>query len=55
MRHEIDHLFSVQQEELARVRQILMDEFGVAISRATQPWKKNGKILKIVLFGSYAR
>lgn len=35
--------------------QILMDEFTVAISRATQPWKKNGKIQKIVLFGSYAR
>ena len=32
-----------------------MDEFSVAISRATQPWKKNGRILKIVLFGSYAR
>jgi predicted nucleotidyltransferase/HEPN domain-containing protein len=46
---------SVQQEELARVTQILMDEFAVAISRATQPWKKNGKVQKIVLFGSYAR
>ncbi|WP_340268766.1 HEPN domain-containing protein [Sphingobium mellinum] len=55
MRHDVDHLPSVQQEELARVRQILMDEFAVAISRATQPWKKNGKILKVALFGSYAR
>jgi len=44
-----------QQEELTRVTQILMDEFAVAISRATQPWKKNGKVQKIVLFGSYAR
>lgn len=44
-----------QQEELARVTQILMDEFAVATSRATQPWKKNGKVQKIVLFGSYAR
>lgn len=35
--------------------QILMDEFAVATSRATQPWKKNGRICKIVLFGSYAR
>lgn len=40
---------------MARVRQILMDEFTVAVSRATQPWKKAGKILKVVLFGSYAR
>ncbi|MEO0030493.1 MAG: hypothetical protein RIS94_251 [Pseudomonadota bacterium] len=52
---DIDHLPLAQQEELARVTQILMDEFTVAISRATQAWKKNGKIQKIVLFGSYAR
>jgi predicted nucleotidyltransferase/HEPN domain-containing protein len=45
----------LQQDELARVKQILMEEFSVAISRATQPWKKNGKIQKIILFGSYAR
>lgn len=32
-----------------------MSEFENATSRATQPWKKNGRILKIVLFGSYAR
>ena len=32
-----------------------MGEFADAISRANQPWKKNGKILKIILFGSYAR
>ncbi|TYC93921.1 HEPN domain-containing protein [Novosphingobium sp. BW1] len=32
-----------------------MGEFADAIARANQPWKKNGKILKIVLFGSYAR
>lgn len=44
-----------QQEELARVTQILMDEFSVATSRATQPWKRNGKVQKIILFGSYAR
>ncbi|AJP70576.1 HEPN domain-containing protein [Sphingomonas hengshuiensis] len=55
MRTDTDHLPSMQQEELARVRQTLMDEFAVAISRATQPWKKNGKIQKVVLFGSYAR
>lgn len=52
---DIDHLPSVQQEELGRVTQILMDEFSVATSRATQPWKKNGRVQKIMLFGSYAR
>lgn len=55
MRSDIDHLPLVQQRELERVTQILMDEFAVAIAHATQPWKKNGKIRKIVLFGSYAR
>ena len=52
---DLDHLPSPQQDELARVTQILMEEFAIAISRGTQPWKKNGKIQKIVLFGSYAR
>ncbi|MBB3860881.1 putative nucleotidyltransferase/HEPN domain-containing protein [Novosphingobium hassiacum] len=55
MRKDVDHLPPIQQQELERVTQILMDEFTVAISRATQPWKKNGKIQKIVLFGSYSR
>jgi predicted nucleotidyltransferase len=55
VRKDIDHLPLTQQGELARVKQILLDEFSVAISRATQPWKKNGKIQKIVLFGSYSR
>jgi predicted nucleotidyltransferase len=55
MRVDLDHLPEAQQAELARVRQTLMDEFTKAISTSTQPWKKNGKILKIILFGSYAR
>ena len=55
MRKDVDHLPVKQQGELARVRQILLDEFAVAILRATQPWKKNGKIQKIILFGSYSR
>jgi len=32
-----------------------MGEFAEAIAHANQPWKKNGRILKIILFGSYAR
>jgi predicted nucleotidyltransferase/HEPN domain-containing protein len=55
VRKDVDHLPIVQQEELARVQQILLDEFAVAILRATQPWKKNGKIQKIILFGSFSR
>ena len=55
MRTGIDHLPQVQQDELARVVRILMAEFEQAISRATQPSRRNGRIYKIILFGSYAR
>jgi predicted nucleotidyltransferase/HEPN domain-containing protein len=55
MRVDLNHLPEVQQAELARVRDTLMAEFAQAISTATQPWKRSGKILKIILFGSYAR
>jgi predicted nucleotidyltransferase/HEPN domain-containing protein len=55
MRNDVDHLPIIQQRELARVRKTLIDEFAAAIAGATQPWKKNGKVQKIVLFGSYSR
>ncbi len=55
MRTNIDHLPQVQQDELARVVRLLMDEFEQATGRATQPSRRNGKIYKIILFGSYAR
>lgn len=55
VKNDPEHLPPTQQQELERVTQILMEEFSVAVSRATQPWKRNGKIRKIVLFGSYAR
>lgn len=55
MRNDVDHLPEVQQGELARAVDTLREEFSRAIVSATQPWKKNGKILKVILFGSYAR
>ncbi len=55
MRHEPDHLPETQQRELERVRDILLEEFEKAIAPATKPEKRNGKVLKIILFGSYAR
>lgn len=55
MRTNIDHLPQEQQDELARIVQILMGEFETATARATQAWRRNGKIYKIILFGSYAR
>lgn len=55
MRKDVDHLPVVQQDELTRVIQILLDEFAVATARATQSWKKNGKVEAVILFGSYSR
>ena len=55
MRTDLDHLPERQQQELERVRDILLEEFDKAIARATQPHKRSGKIYKIILFGSYAR
>ena len=55
MRSDLDHLPPAKQRELARVVEILMSEFDEVTARATQPWRRNGKIYKIILFGSYAR
>ncbi len=55
MRTDLDHLPQVQQDELKRIVAILMEEFEAVTARATQPWKRDGKIYKIILFGSYAR
>jgi predicted nucleotidyltransferase len=55
MRTDIDHLPATQQLELERATSLLMSEFDQALAGGTQPWRKAGKILKIILFGSYAR
>lgn len=55
MRTDLDHLPPAKQRELERVVQILFEEFEEAIGRATQDWKRKGRILKIILYGSYAR
>lgn len=55
MKTEVDHLPERQQRELARVREILLEEFDKAIALATKPHKRDGKVYKIILFGSYAR
>lgn len=55
MKTEIDHLPAKQQGELERIKQVLMDEFARSIENSTKDGKRNGKILKIILFGSYAR
>ncbi|WP_035600177.1 HEPN domain-containing protein [Hyphomonas polymorpha] len=55
MRTDLDHLPHGKQRELARVTEILFEEFTDAMAGASSPKKKQGRILKIILFGSYAR
>ena len=55
MRTDLDHLPPAKQRELERVVRILFEEFEEATALATQEWKKKGRILKVVLYGSYAR
>ncbi|AJP71326.1 nucleotidyltransferase and HEPN domain-containing protein [Sphingomonas hengshuiensis] len=55
MRTSLDHLPPAKQRELERVVQILFEEFGDAIAIATSDWKKQARILKVLLYGSYAR
>jgi len=52
---DLDHLPQSKQQELARIQQILLEEFEAAIGQATKPHKRDGKVYKIILFGSYAR
>ena len=55
MRTDLDHLPRRKQSELERVVEILHEEFSDALRLALSARKKRGRILKIILFGSYAR
>jgi predicted nucleotidyltransferase len=55
MKTELDHLPDTKRRELARVVEILFAEFEAAIAGGTMPYKRQGRIIKIVLFGSYSR
>ena len=54
MRTDLDHLPSGKRRDLARVVEILFAEFADVTRLATQGWKKQGRILKVILYGSYA-
>lgn len=55
MKHSLDHLPPAKQRELALVVATIRDGFAGAIARRTVPRFRNGALLKIILFGSYAR
>ncbi len=45
----------LRQRQLAYVVRVLLEEFEKKTERGTQAWTRGGRILKIVLFGSFAR
>jgi predicted nucleotidyltransferase/HEPN domain-containing protein len=55
MRSDLDHLPEAKRRELALILEILFAEFEDALKGRTAPHRKQGRILKIILFGSYAR
>ncbi|MEO9340819.1 nucleotidyltransferase and HEPN domain-containing protein [Mesorhizobium sp. SB112] len=55
MKSSLDHLPEKKQRELARILQILLEEFADVLKEGSAEFKKMGRILKVILFGSYAR
>ncbi|MBB4187286.1 hypothetical protein GGE07_003950 [Sinorhizobium terangae] len=55
MKTSLEHLPEKKQRELARVVEIIHEEFADALEGSSAGFKKRGRILKIILFGSYAR
>jgi hypothetical protein len=53
MKTSLDHLPPVKQHELRRVVEVILEEFEDALKGASAEFKKRGRILKIILFGSY--
>ncbi len=55
MKTDLDHLPPPRQSHLRSVVRVLLEEFQKRTAQATQPWTRHGRILKIVLYGSFAR
>jgi predicted nucleotidyltransferase/HEPN domain-containing protein len=55
MRSSLDHLPETKRSELARVVEILFSEFETAFAGGKAEFKRQAEILKVILFGSYAR
>jgi uncharacterized protein len=55
MKTSLEHLPETKRRELARVVEILFAEFEAVIAGGRSETKRNAQILKVILFGSYAR
>lgn len=55
MKTDLDHLPERKRRELEQVVKILFEEFEDALAGRNAPHRKAGRILKVILFGSFAR
>jgi predicted nucleotidyltransferase len=55
MRTDLDHLPESKRTELNEIVRILFEAFETAIAGGTHDYKRKGRILKVILYGSYAR
>jgi len=55
MKSGLDYLPEPKRRELTRIVEILFSEFEAAIAGGKSEAKRQGQILKVILFGSYAR
>ncbi len=55
MRTDLEHLPEAKRRDLDRALKILFEEFEAATKNRSHPHLKNGRILKVILFGSFAR
>ena len=55
MKTDIGHLPQTKQRELEKVVRIIHEEFAGIVERSKSDAKKDERIYKIILFGSYAR
>lgn len=55
MKISLDHLPESKQRNINRIVEIVHEEFDDALKEAKSEAKRRGRILKIILFGSYAK
>jgi HEPN domain-containing protein/predicted nucleotidyltransferase len=55
MRTSLEHLPEQNQGEIRTLVKLLLETFKASFDHASSPAKRNGRILKIILFGSYAK
>jgi len=55
MKSDLDLLPEEKRADLKRVVEIIFAEFQDLLTLSTQRWKKQGRIMKVILYGSHAR